>query len=224
MPAESPSNEVDGAVGDASLDASIEKKDECSGTDIGNIEEILLKSECEETVTAGGVPTVDLKGKLEITAFVTPRHISPGGKANLLVTFTNETNAPLTLHFRIDPLPRFETETYNARNKRVDVPPGKSPRLPKGQSPPPVNDARIARLTIGPSGAAHAVVPWDAVKMKWVPDKVRGTPRERGFHRSPAGALPKGKYTVKIGTPLVGVSDSVDHAPKIRIDLGGRRP
>jgi hypothetical protein len=55
--------------------------------------------------------------------------------------------------------------------------------------------------------------------MKWAPDKVRGTAPERGFPRSPAGPLPKGKYTVKVVTPLAGVSSSVDSAPTTEINV-----
>jgi hypothetical protein len=62
------------------------------------------------------------------------------------------------------------------------------------------------------------------VKMKWAPDKVRGTAVEKGFPRTPAGPLPKGKYTVKVVTPLIGVFEGGDHevsAPKLEIDVGG---
>ena len=58
--------------------------------------------------------------------------------------------------------------------------------------------------------------------MKWAPEKVRGTPPERGYPRAPAGPLAKGKYTVKVVTPLVGVSEGVDHemsAPKVEVEI-----
>jgi hypothetical protein len=65
---------------------------------------------------------------------------------------------------------------------------------------------------------------WDAVKMKWAPEKVRGTAVEKGYPRTPAGPLPKGKYTVKVVTPLIGVFEGVDHevsALKVDIEVGG---
>jgi hypothetical protein len=60
------------------------------------------------------------------------------------------------------------------------------------------------------------------VKMKWAPEKFKGTPPERGFPRAPAGPLAKGKYVVKVVTPLVGVAEGVDHevsAPKVEIEV-----
>ena len=41
---------------------------------------------------------------------------------------------------------------------------------------------------------------WDAVKMKWAPDKLKGTPPEKGYPRVPAGPLPKGKYALKVAS------------------------
>ena len=79
-----------------------------------------------------------------------------------------------------------------------------------------------ARITIAPNGSARARMPWEAVKMKWAPEKYRGTPPERGYPRAPAGPLAKGTYTVKMITPLVGVSEGVDHemtAPKVEIEI-----
>jgi hypothetical protein len=58
--------------------------------------------------------------------------------------------------------------------------------------------------------------------MKWAPEKYRGTPPERGYPRAPAGPLPKGKYSVKVVTPLVGVSEGVGHemsAPAVEIEI-----
>ena len=104
------------------------------------------------------------------------------------------------------------------------MPPGKPPNPPKGHSQPPPNDPKVAKITLAANGTARARLAWEAVKMKWAPEKVRGTPSERGFPRTPAGALPKGKYTVKVMTPLVGVNEGVDHeisAPKVEIEVGG---
>ena len=60
--------------------------------------------------------------------------------------------------------------------------------------------------------------------MKWAPDQVRGTAVEKGYPRKPAGPLPRGKYQVKIVTPLIGVFEGGDHevsAPKVDIEVGG---
>lgn len=215
--------ETTSSEGDAG--APVEKKDECVGFDIGNIEDVLTKSACEEpSAKPDSLPTVDMKGKLEVTVAASPTKVAPGGKSDLVVTFANKTKAPLTLHFRIDPVPRFDTETFDAKNKRVDMPAGNPPPPPKGQSAPPPSEVKAAKVTIAANGFARARVPWEAVKMKWAPEKVRGTSPEKGYPRSPAGPLPKGKYTVKVKTPLVGVSEGIDHevsAPKVELEIGG---
>jgi hypothetical protein len=204
--------------------ATAEKKDECVGFDVGNLEDMLLKSSCEEpNVKPDTISPVDLKGKLEVSLSASPTRSAGGGKVDLLVTFANKTKAPLVLHFKIDPVPRFETEVYDTKkNKRADMPAGSTPPPPKGATQPPASEAKSARVTIAPAGSARARIPWEAVKMKWAPEKYRGTPPERGYPRAPAGPLPKGKYLVKVMTPLVGVSEGVDHemtAPKVEIEI-----
>ncbi len=60
--------------------------------------------------------------------------------------------------------------------------------------------------------------------MKWAPEKVRGTSVEKGYPRVPNGPLPKGKYTLKVATPLIGVFEGADHevsAPKLDLEVGG---
>ena len=174
------------------------KKEACVGFDIGNLEDLL-------TLTSS------------------PTRVAPGGKADLLVTFANKTNAPLPLRFRIDPLARFETEVYDAKKKRADVPPGNPPPPPKGHSAPPPAEQKVGMVTVAPNGSARVRVPWEAVKMKWAPNKVRGTAVEKGYPRVPSGALAKGKYTVKVVTPLIGVFEGGDHemsSPSVEIEVG----
>jgi hypothetical protein len=220
--AETPSegaSEGDGGAAD--------KKDECVGFDIGNLEELLLKSGCEEPgQKPDSVAPVDLKGKLEVTLGASPTRPAPGAKVDLLVTFANRSKEPLVLHFRLDPVPRFEVEAYDTKKagKRADLPGGKPPPPPKGASPPPASEPKSARITLAPNGSARARVPWEAVKTRWAPEKYRGSLPERGYPRSAAGPLPKGKYTVKVVSPLVGVSEGIDHetsAPRVELDIGG---
>lgn len=202
-----------------------EKKDDCLGFDIGDLDTLLGKSSCEEAgVKPDAVPAVDLKGKLEVTVAASPTKVPPGGKADLVVTFANKTKDILTLHFRIDPVARFQVEAFDKKGARVDVPPGKPPppaaaewAARRGSEP------KTARVAIAANGTARVRVPWSAVKMKWAPEKIRGTPPEAGYPRSPAGPLPKGKYVLKVTTPLVGVAEA-DHevsAPKVEIEIGG---
>jgi hypothetical protein len=213
--------EVDGGVA--------EKKDDCAGFDISNLEDVLLKDACEEpNVKPDTISPVDLKGKLEVTLTASPTRIGVGGKADLLVTYSNKTKEPLVLHFKLDPMPRFEIEVWDQPKKktpkRVDMPAGNPPSPPEGVNQPAPTEPKSARITLAPNGTARARVPWEALKTKWAPEKFRGASPERGFPRSPAGPLPKGKYTVKVVTPLAGVSEGVDHemsTPKVDIEVGG---
>ncbi|MGC4079456.1 MAG: hypothetical protein QM702_20935 [Rubrivivax sp.] len=202
-----------------------EKKDECVAFDVSNIEDALMKNACEEaSVKPDGLTTIDLKGKLEVTLSASPTKLPAGAKGELYVTYANKSKEPLTLHFRINPVPYFLVEVYDKKGKRADMPAGNPPPPPKGASAPSPADSKAAKLTLAPNGSARARIPWEAVKMKWAPEKVRGTPAERGYPRIPNGPLPKGKYTVKVLTPLVGVSEGVEKevsAPKVEIEVGG---
>lgn len=201
------------------------KKDVCTAFDIANLEDVLAKSECEVADAKPDVlENVDLKGKLEVTLTAAPTKTKPGGQVDLQVTFTNKSQAPLPLSFRIDPVARFEVETFDAKKKRADMPSGSPPPPPKGHAAPPPGDTRVARITILPAGFARVRIPWQASRMKWAPDQVRGTAVEKGYPRKPAGPLPRGKYQVKIVTPLIGVFEGGEHevsAPKVEIEVGG---
>lgn len=200
------------------------KKDICTGQDLNNLEELLNKSECEVAdKKPESLENPDMKGKLEVTVGASPTKVAPGGKVDLLVTFANKTKEPMALHFRIDPLARFETEAFDAKKKRADVPATPPPPPPKGHSAPPPADQKVAKVTVGAGGKAIVRVPWDAVKMKWAPEKVRGTASEKGYPRVPNGPLAKGKYNVRVLTPLVGVFEGADHevsGPKVDIEVG----
>ena len=224
-PAEAPRSTEpsgEGSTDDDAEGAKAPAKDDCAGFDVGNLEDVLLKSACEvEGKAPDAISAEDMKGKLAVTLAASPTTVAPGQKADLIVTFANKTKGPLTLHFRIDPVPRFETETYDKKDKRADMPAGDPPPPAKGQTAPHPSEPKVAKITLAANGTARQRVPWEAVKMKWAPDKVRGTPPEKGFPRVPAGPLAKGKYTVKVKTPLVGVSDGELVEPKVAIEIGG---
>jgi hypothetical protein len=211
--------------GDGGADKPSEKKDVCVGFDIGNLEDLLVKSDCEVPNTKPeSLQNVDVKGKLDVTLTASPTKVGSGGKVDLLVTFTNKTKEPMPLHFRIDPVARFETEAYDAKKKRADMPAGQPPAPPKGHSAPPAVDPKVGKVILAANGTVRVRVPWSAVRMKWAPEKVRGTAVERGYPRAPAGPLPKGKYSVKVVTPLVGVFEGSDHevsSPQAEIEVGG---
>jgi len=163
------------SAGDAGA-AAEPKKDICQGFSLGNLEELLAKSDCETTDSPTSLANPDMKGKLEVKLSASPTKAAPGSKVDLQVTFTNKTKEPMALYFRIDPLARFETEAYDAKSKkRVDMPASAPPPPPKGHNAPPPADQKVAKVIIAPSGFASVRVPWEAVKMKWAPEKVRGT-------------------------------------------------
>jgi hypothetical protein len=195
------------------------KKDECTGFEIGNLEDTLGKVSCE--VEKADDKQIEPKDRLDVTVSG-PQKVTPGQHADLIVTIKNKTKAPMPLFFTIDPLPRFEVETYDAKNHRVDMPTTQPPPLPKGVTAREPGTPKTARVTLAPNGSAHVRVGWDAVRMKWAPEKVRGTPPERGYPRTAAGPLPKGKYTVRVVTPLVNVVEGAGKevsAPKVPIEV-----
>jgi hypothetical protein len=62
------------------------------------------------------------------------------------------------------------------------------------------------------------------VKFKWASkDKAKGAMPGRGYPREPAGPIGKGKYVLRVITPLVGVSQGVDHEvsqPRTQVEVG----
>jgi hypothetical protein len=201
-------------------DGTEKKKEDCAGFDIQNVVDVLMKNACEVELPKGAA--ADLKGKLEVRLTASAPKTNGGGHVDLFVTFANKTKDPLPLTFQIDPLPRFETETFDAKGNRVDLPKTPPPPLKAGVAPRVPSEPKGAKVTILPNGAAKFKLGWDAVKTKWAPEKVAGTPPERGYPKAPAGPLPKGKYFVKVVTPLVGVFEGTEHemtAPRVEIQV-----
>jgi hypothetical protein len=196
------------------------KKDECSVFDEPNIEGVLLKSSCE-VKTPGGTPP-DTSKTLVVKVSASPNIVKPGAHADLLVTFTNKSAAPLPLYFTIDPMPRFDIEVYSAKGDRMDLPKNSPPPLPAGMAPRVPGEPKTARIYLAPNGTARMALGWDAVKMKWAPEKLKGTPPEKGYPRAAAGSLPKGKYSLKVVTPLTNVFEGIDHevsSPRVEVVL-----
>jgi hypothetical protein len=185
------------------------KKDECSVFDEPNIEGVLLKSSCEVPAPTGQPP--DTSKTLAVTVAVMPPHVAPGAHADVIVSFMNKSKAPMPLYFTIDPMPRFEIEVTNSKGARVDMPKSSPPPLPSGVAAREPGEARTARIILAPNGTARMPMGWDAMKMKWAPEKLKGTPPEKGYPRAPAGPLPKGKYSLKVVTPLGYVFEGIDH-------------
>ena len=201
-------------------DSTGPKKDECSVFDEPNIEGVLLKSACEAPTPTGQAP--DTSKTLAVKVTVSPNVLAPGGHGDVLVSFTNKSAAPLPLYFTIDPMPRFDIEVYNAKGMRMDLPKSSPPPLPAGVAPREPGEAKTARIVLAPNGTAKMPLGWDAVKTRWAPEKLKGTPPEKGYPRAPAGPLPKGKYSLKVVTPLMNVFEGIDHEvsqPRVEVVL-----
>ncbi|MGO8995982.1 MAG: hypothetical protein ACLQVI_21925 [Polyangiaceae bacterium] len=206
-----------GAPGSAD-DSTGPKKDECTVFDEPNLEGVLLKSACEAPNPTGQPPDTSKTLVVKVTA--SPNVVAPGGHADVLVSYTNKSAAPIPLYFTIDPMPRFEIETYNVKGNRVDLPKNSPPPLPAGVAPREPGEAKTARILLAANGTARMPLSWDAVKMRWAPEKLKGTPPEKGYPRAPAGPLLKGKYSVKVVTPLTYVFEGIDHevsAPRVDV-------
>ncbi len=142
---------------------------------------------------------------------LSPNVVAPGAHADVLVSFMNKSTAVLPLYFTIDPMPRFDIEVYNVKGNRMDLPKNSPPPLPAGMAAREPGEAKTARILLAANGTARMPMGWDAVKMKWAPEKLKGTPPEKGYPRAPAGSLPKGKYSIKVLTPLQNVFEGIDH-------------
>jgi hypothetical protein len=181
----------------------------------------LNQSACEVPGAKRDV-SANTKDALVVTATADSARVKPSGHADLLVTFTNKSAAPLSLDFTVDPTPRFSVEVYNAKtNKRAELPAASEPKIPAGMSRD-TTEPKIARVTITANGKATVHVPWDAVKTRWAPEKLKGTPPEMGYPRVPAGPLAKGKYNLRVMTPLTNVFEGIDHevsAPRTAIEV-----
>jgi hypothetical protein len=194
----------------------------CTGFEMDLMAALNL-SACEVADAKPDTKPKDMKGNLVVTAMAESARVAPGGHADILVTYANKTAAPLSLDFTVDPTPRFTVEAYGAKsNKRVDLPAGAQPKLPAGSPPREPGDPHIARVTIAANGKATIHIGWDATRMRWAPEKLKGTPPEMGYPKASSGALPKGKYNLRVVTPLTNVFEGIDHevsAPRTTIDV-----
>jgi len=193
----------------------------CTGADI-DLLNALIQSACEVKTPPPDAKPRDVSATLDVKINLSTGTVAPGGHVDLTVVFTNKSQAPLPLDFLLDPTPRFTVETYNAKNNRADVPHTKPPHVKNDGPAPDPTAAGTAEVTLPPGGKASVRVPWDAVKLKWAPEKVKGTPPEMGFPTSPAGPLAKGTYLLKVVTPLIGIFEGAAHdtsAPKISIKV-----
>ncbi len=180
----------------------------CVGADL-DLVNVLVQSACEVPNLAPDAKRPEMSTLLDVKVSVNPPQVAAGGHADVVVTYTNKSKDPLPLHFLLDPTPRFSVEVYTATNKRAEMPKSRPPHGKNDPSPEPTAPG-TARVTLAPGGKAHARLDFNAVRLKWAPELLKGTPPEMGYPTSPAGPLPKGTYSEKIVTPLVGVFEGSD--------------
>jgi hypothetical protein len=238
-PAENPEN-ADESASSESNDKSDEKpagkgpvtvKDDekgapmkCGGFDIPDLMALLSQPSCELPDGTPEPKAQDLKDVLEVRVSA-DAHVAPGAHSNVRVLFKNKGKTDLPLFFVVDPDARFTFEVATPKGARVDKPAGAEPSLPPEVADAPAPDKKYARVTIAANGSAGLTLGWDAVKTKWVSkEKAKGAVPGRGYPREPAGPLPKGKYVLRVVTPLVGVFEGDDHEvsePRTNIQVGG---
>jgi len=191
---------------------SAAKEAACNASDVEDLAEALRQ--CETAMPkAADLPT-NLREKLEIRVNAGTLSITPGGRVDLTITLRNKSNEPLPLWFALDPMARFDTETLDAKGKRVDLPAGKPPKSPSPPSP------KAARITLSAGGTARMKLAWDAVKTKFAPERAASWDR-KGPPRAPAGNLPNGKYTLRVLIPLIGAFEKGElDPPKFPIEVG----
>jgi hypothetical protein len=212
--------DVDGAVAAADA-APAAKASPCTGTDL-DLAAVLIQSACEIPNPSPEAKAKDITALLDVKVTSTSTIVSPGGHIDLLVTFTNKSKAPLALDFQLDPTPRFSVEAYNSVNARAEMPKNNPPNIARPGSASEPLAPSTAEINIVPSGTAFVRLGWDAVRLKWAPEKLKGSLPELGFPTSPAGPLPKGTYMLKVVTPMTGVFEGVGHdvsSPKITVKV-----
>jgi hypothetical protein len=189
----------------------------CSSGDFESLDETLRQ--CEAPMPKSAELPSGMKDKLEVRVTASTTSITPGGRVDLTVVFRNKSNEALPLFFTGDPNPRFEVEAQDTKGKRVDLPAGKQPAWPKGTGPQ-IREVKASKIVVDKGGTARVRIPWDAVKMKWAPEKAKVW-EGRGFPRSPAGPLPNGKYNLVVKLPVLGIYEQNVDIPKIAVDVGG---
>jgi hypothetical protein len=197
----------------------------CGGPAINDLAAVLAQSSC---LVPNGSPEgkqPDLGEVLEVKASLDRPRVAPGGNAKITVVFRNKGKEDLPLDFVVDPEPRFDFELYTAKGARADKPAGNEPSLPPEVANAPGADRQVARIILPPQGTARVSLSWDAVKFKWVSkEKAKGAIAGHGYPREPSGPLAKGKYQLRVITPLVNVFDGADHdmsQPRTQVEVGG---
>jgi hypothetical protein len=198
----------------------------CSGFDFPDLLSVISQAACEAPDVKPDGQQKDVKDVLDIKVAVDSAVIAPGATTQVTVTYKNKGKTDLPLLFIVDPEPRFSFEAYTLKGDRADNPKASAPPLPTEVANAPAPDQKVAKVTLATNGTAKLVLKWDAVKYKWASkERAKGALPGRGYPRDPAGPLPKGKYVLRVVTPLTGVFEGIDHEvsqPRTQVTVGGR--
>jgi len=208
----SPGGNKDGAGGKAAP---------CGGADISDLAAVLAQGSCEAKGASPESSPKDLTDKLEVKITLDARKVAPGAKATVGITYHNKTGKDLPLYFVVDPEPRFEFQVFTTKGARVDRPAGLEPPLPPEVANAPAPEKVFSLVTLAPQGTARVSLPWEAVRYKWASkEAAKGAVPGRGYPQAVAGPLGRGKYVLRVVTPLVGVTEGIDHeVTQPRLDL-----
>jgi hypothetical protein len=201
------------------------KPSPCSGAHIPDLLSVVSQAACEAP-DAKADAQKDVKDLLDIKVATDSPVVSPGATVQVTLTYKNKSKAELPLYFVVDPEPRFAFEVYGLKGGRVDNPPGGAPPLPPEVLHATPAEPKIARVTLAAQGTATLSLKWDVVRYKWASkERAKGALPGRGYPREPSGPLRKGKYVLRVVTPLTGVAEGTDHElsqPRTQVTVGGR--
>lgn len=156
-----------------------------------------------------------IASKLELSIATDTQITQPGGRIDVTLTVKNKTNEALPLYFTGEGRVRFEVEAFDAKGKgRVDLPKEKPP---KGATPPP-RASKTSKVVLPGGASAKIKVPWDAVKYRWAPEKVKAWDG-RGPARAGAGDLTPGKYQLRVPLPILTPDKSDLDSPRVTVDV-----
>jgi len=189
------------------------KEAACTMTEVEQLADVLRN--CDAPMPKGADVPSGLADKLELSVAAGTPTTTPGGRVDVTLTLKNKTNDAVTLYFVGEPKPRFEVEAFDAKGaRRVEMPKDKPPKA----AYPPSRPVKASRIILTGGGSARIRVPWDAVKTRWAPEKVK-TWEGRGPARAVFANLPYGKYQLRVVMPLIMVEKGELDLPKVAVEV-----
>ena len=194
--------------------ASTSPKDAaCTMSDVPSLPEVVPGCDVTAPKVAELVP--GLAAKLELSIVTDTQSTQPGGRIDVTLTLKNKTSDPIPLYFTGEGRVRFEVEAFDAKGKgRVDLPNGKPPKA----ATPAGRPAKTSKIVLLAGGSAKIRVPWDAVKTRWAPEKVK-TWDGRGPARAGDTDLRPGKYQLRIPLPILTPEKGDFDSPRVTVDV-----